>query len=143
MEAVRYTEGSNIKRKKKTFCKKPFALLNGKNQPGTQPHQNGGHRSLPVAGCRPAQPSLSAFTNGFDMDKYLANFVTSDFVLADARYFQTGALSLEATPCCRSRSSDEVEAQGGGITEGGRVYGRTLPFTGIYHRGLLPCTVCG
>ena len=39
------------------------------------------------------------FTNGFDMDKYLANFVTSDFDI-----FRP-ALSLAATPCCRSRSS--------------------------------------
>ena len=48
--------GQQHQAQEKTFCKKPFALLNGKIQPGTQPHQNGGHRSLPVAGCRPAQP---------------------------------------------------------------------------------------
>lgn len=78
------------------------------------------------------------FTNGFDMDKYLANFVTSDFVLADAKYFQTGALFGSDTLLPES-VIDEVEAQGG-ITEGGRVYGRTFPaqefITEDYYRTL-------
>lgn len=30
------------------------------------------------------------FTGRFDMDKYLANNVVSDFILADAGYFQVG-----------------------------------------------------
>ncbi len=78
------------------------------------------------------------FTNGFDMDKYLANFVTSDFVLPDAKYFQTGALFGSDTLLPES-VIDEVEAQGG-ITEGGRVYGRTFPaqefITEDYYRTL-------
>lgn len=62
------------------------------------------------------------FTNGFDMDKYLIRMV-SDFILADAGYFQTGNFwsaeralpeevisMLEDTP---------------GIEAGGRVYGQS------------------
>ena len=65
------------------------------------------------------------FTNGFDMDKYLSNFVASDFIVADAAYFQTGAgFSADAT--VPEEIIDTVTAQGG-ITESGRVYGRTTP----------------
>ena len=30
------------------------------------------------------------FAKGFDMDKYIAAFTASDFILADAGHFQTG-----------------------------------------------------
>ncbi len=33
--------------------------------------------------------SIFTFTNAFDMDKYLANFVSSDFVIANAKYFNS------------------------------------------------------
>ena len=65
------------------------------------------------------------FTNGFDMDKYLSNFVATDFILADAAYFQTGA-GFGADATVPEEIIDTVTAQGG-ITESGRVYGRTTP----------------
>jgi putative ABC transport system permease protein len=65
------------------------------------------------------------FTGGFDMDKYLSNFVATDFVLADAAYFQTGAGGhFSADTPLPQEVIDEVSSLGG-IAEGGRVYGRT------------------
>lgn len=64
------------------------------------------------------------FTNGFDMNKYLSK-VVSDFILADASYFQTGniwskerALSEEAIATLEAKP---------GIEAGGRVYGKSSP----------------
>lgn len=123
VEAVRYTEGSNIKRKKKRSVKNLSLFSMAKSNLG----RNRTKTVVTVLSLSLAVVLLNltvTFTNGFDMDKYLANFVTSDFVLADARYFQTGALFGGDTLLPES-VIDEVEAQGG-ITEGGRVYGRTF-----------------
>ena len=103
VEAVRYTEGSNIKRKKKRSVKNLSLFSMAKSNLG----RNRTKTVVTVLSLSLAVVLLNltvTFTNGFDMDKYLANFVTSDFVLADARYFQTGTL-FGATPCCRSQSS--------------------------------------
>lgn len=123
VEAVRYTEGSNIKRKKKRSVKNLSLFSMAKSNLG----RNRTKTVVTVLSLSLAVVLLNltvTFTNGFDMDKYLANFVTSDFVLADAKYFQTGALFGSDTLLPES-VIDEVEAQGG-ITEGGRVYGRTF-----------------
>lgn len=137
VEAVRYTEGSNIKRKKKRSVKNLSLFSMAKSNLG----RNRTKTVVTVLSLSLAVVLLNltvTFTNGFDMDKYLANFVTSDFVLADARYFQTGALFGGDTLLPES-VIDEVEAQGG-ITEGGRVYGRTFPsqefITEDYYRTL-------
>ena len=137
VEAVRYTEGSNIKRKKKRSVKNLSLFSMAKSNLG----RNRTKTVVTVLSLSLAVVLLNltvTFTNGFDMDKYLANFVTSDFVLADARYFQTSTLFGGDTLLPES-VIDEVEAQGG-ITEGGRVYGRTFPsqefITEDYYRTL-------
>ena len=137
VEAVRYTEGSNIKRKKKRSVKNLSLFSMAKSNLG----RNRTKTVVTVLSLSLAVVLLNltvTFTNGFDMDKYLANFVTSDFVLADAKYFQTGALFGGDTLLPES-VIDEVEAQGG-ITEGGRVYGRAFPsqefITEDYYRTL-------
>lgn len=137
VEAVRYTEGSNIKRKKKRSVKNLSLFSMAKSNLG----RNRTKTVVTVLSLSLAVVLLNltvTFTNGFDMDKYLANFVTSDFVLADARYFQTGTLFGGDTLLPES-VIDEVEAQGG-ITEGSRVYGRTFPsqefITEDYYRTL-------
>lgn len=63
------------------------------------------------------------FANGFDMDKYLRSWVVSDFILGDARYFQTSAL-FSPDSALPEEAISEVEAQGG-ITESARIYGNT------------------
>lgn len=137
VEAVRYTEGSNIKRKKKRSVKNLSLFSMAKSNLG----RNRTKTVVTVLSLSLAVVLLNltvTFTNGFDMDKYLANFVTSDFVLADARYFQTGALFGGDTLLPES-VINEVTAQGG-ITEGGRVYGRTFEaqefITEDYYRAL-------
>lgn len=64
------------------------------------------------------------FTNGFDMEKYLVNMV-SDFIVADAGYFQTGNLwsSDRALP---EDVISNLESQPG-VEAGGRVYGQSSP----------------
>lgn len=64
------------------------------------------------------------FTNGFDMDKYLASSTVSDFILADAGQFQTGGDMFNADMALPQEVIDQAAAQGG-VTEGGKVYGRT------------------
>ena len=64
------------------------------------------------------------FTGGFDMDKYLANNVVSDFILADAGYFQVGGDLFHAGMSLPEDAIKTVTAQGG-VANGGRIYGRT------------------
>lgn len=63
------------------------------------------------------------FTKGFDMDKYLRR-MASDFVLADAGYFQVGNGLWSAD---RAVGEDVIESvrEQGGITAGGRTYALT------------------
>ena len=64
------------------------------------------------------------FTNGFDMEKYISNFVCTDFIVADAGQFQTGGESYNRDMALPQSLVEDISAQGG-ITEGGRVYGKT------------------
>lgn len=63
------------------------------------------------------------FTSGFDMDKYISRNMISDFVVAEASYFQTGG-GFSADTALPQSAVDTVNAQGG-IADGGVVYGRT------------------
>lgn len=60
------------------------------------------------------------FSSGFDMDKYLSG-VVSDFILADAKYFQTGSLFSQESAL--SQEAIDVVNRQDGITAAGRVYG--------------------
>lgn len=64
------------------------------------------------------------FTRGFDMDKYLANFTVSDFVVADAAHFQTANPGFHPENAVSEETLSAIAAQGG-VTEGGRTYGET------------------
>lgn len=64
------------------------------------------------------------FTNGFDMDKYLSDKV-SDFIVADAGYFQTGVF-WSADRALPEGVISGLETQPG-VESGGRVYGKTGP----------------
>lgn len=63
-------------------------------------------------------------TNGFDMDKYLRN-ITADFIFANAGYFQVGAgrPSFSEELGVSEDVIASLNAQGG-ITSGGRTYGK-------------------
>lgn len=66
------------------------------------------------------------FTGSFDMDKYIANFTASDFIVADAGQFQTGGDAFNDEMALPQAVVDQINAQGG-ITEGGMIYGKTSP----------------
>ena len=66
------------------------------------------------------------FTRSFDMDKYIANFTASDFIVADAGQFQTGGDAFNADMALPQTVVEQIDAQGG-ITEGGKIYGKTSP----------------
>lgn len=136
IEAVRYSEGTAYN---KTIRK----AQSGASLPGMAWANLGRNRSktaITVASLSLAVLLLNmtvTFTNGFDMDKYLAN-VVSDFIVADSSYFQTGnfwggdrALSEEVLSSLESQS---------GVEAGGRVYGKSSPVeefvTEDYYRAL-------
>ena len=58
------------------------------------------------------------------MDKYLANFVSSDFLIANASQFQTNNELFSPELALPQSAIDAINARGG-ITEGGRIYGKT------------------
>lgn len=122
IEAVRYTESDNVKKKlKRTTGKLSLSSMARANL-----GRNRGKTVVTVISLSLAVILLNItviFTGGFDMDKYLQNNVVSDFLLADAAYFQVSqGFSSEAV--LPEETIDEIAAQGG-VTEGGRVYGKT------------------
>ena len=123
VEALRYTEGGGVKRtvKKSGGAASLFSMARanlGRSKTKT---------AVTVLSMALAVVLLNltvTFTKGFDMDKYLRD-MPSDFVLADASYFgkslherfsRDGTLPQEII--------EQVQAQGG-ITGGGRIYGKT------------------
>lgn len=121
IEAVRYTEGSSKRtRERRTrgakIAQMAWANL-GRNRKKTV---------LTVTSLALAVVLLTLtviFTSGFDMDKYISRNMISDFVVAEASYFQTGG-GFSADTALPQSVVDTVNAQGG-ITDGGVVYGRT------------------
>lgn len=124
VEAVRYTEGINVKRKTRKSTGTVSLLSMAKANLG----RSRGKTWITVISLSLAVVLLNltvTFTKGFDMDKYLSHFVATDFILADAAYFQIGAgQRFSADSPLPQEVIDEVVAQGG-ITDGARVYGKT------------------
>ena len=122
VEAVRYTEGGTGKQKtKKSGGGSLFAMA------WANLGRSKGKTAVTILSMSLAVVLLTVtvtFTRGFDMDKYLANFVCTDFVAADAGYFQTGGEVFNQDTALPEEVIDTVTAQGG-ITQGGRVYGKT------------------
>lgn len=123
VEAVRYTEGGGAPKKQVKKSKKGAGLY-------AMAWANlGRSRSKTVVTILSLSLAVVllnmtvTFTDGFDMDKYLANNVVSDFIFADAGYFQVGN-TFSGDIALPEEAIEMVEAQGG-IAAGGRVYGRT------------------
>lgn len=116
MEAIRYFEGSNTKRKAKHT--KQFSLLQMAFYNLTR---NTKKTVLVVISLSLAVVLFQItvlFSNGFDMEKYLKHFVVSDFILADASYFQTSMFkSMSLTEDAIQRISKE-----GNIKNEGRIF---------------------
>lgn len=136
VEAVRYTEGAANKktiRKAQSGASLPkMAWANlGRSR---------GKTAVTIASLSLAALLLNmtvTFTNGFDMDKYLSG-VVSDFIVADAGYFQTGAL-WGADRALPEAVIASLESQSG-VEAGGRVYGKSNPveefITEDYYRAM-------
>ena len=122
IEAVRYTEGSNIKKKSKKTSKKISLWLMAKENLG----RSKGKTIVTVISLSLAVVLLNftvLFTNGFDMDKYVSNFVSTDFVVANASYFQSDGV-FEKDKALLPSSIDDISKQKG-ITESCKIYGKT------------------
>ncbi len=123
VEAVRYTEGSastrKVRRSSGSVSLFSMALANlGRSR---------GKTALTIASLSLAVVLLSVtviFARSFDMDKYVANFTASDFIVSDAGQFQTGGDAFNPDMALPESVIDEIRAQGG-VTAGGRVYGKT------------------
>ena len=125
IEAVRYTEGGNLKRKAKRRAKGVSLFSMAWANLG----RNRGKTVVTVLSLCLAVVLLTmtvTFAKGFDMDKYIAAFTASDFILADAGHFQTGGEVFNPDMALPENAVEEVEARGG-ITAGGRTYGCTSP----------------
>lgn len=120
VEAVRYTEGNGTKKKNRKREKGAsvfrMAMANlGRNKSKTV---------ITVISMSFAVVILNItfiLTNSFDMDKYLSNRVHTDFITADAAYFQTGTTSFMSFP---EEMAAQIEAMDG--VEGGRTYMKTF-----------------
>lgn len=125
VEALRYTEGKALHRKEKRN-RKGVSLL---SMAWANLGRSRGKTSLTVLSLTLAVVLLTftvTFAGGFDMDKYVSNFTASDFILADAGQFQTGGEVFNDEMGVPAEVIDAVNAQGG-ITDSGRVYGKTAP----------------
>ena len=126
VEAVRYTEGSKTRRKAGKRAGKGVSLL---SMAWANLGRNRGKTVVTVLSLCLAVVLLTmtvTFAKGFDMDKYIAAFTASDFILADAGHFQTGGEVFNPDMALPEDAVEEVEARGG-ITAGGRTYGCTSP----------------
>ena len=89
IEAVRYTEGSQSKKKAKRGS--------GRVSPFSMARANLGRSKgktvvtvLSLSLAVVLTTITATFVGGFDMDKYLSKSICTDFVLADAGHFQVG-----------------------------------------------------
>lgn len=121
IEAVRYTENVQMKKKTRKSGKKFSLFLMAKANLG----RNRGKTCVTVISLSLALVILNltvTFTNGFDMEKYLSARVVTDGIVSRAEYFQVtrgwGGSGLTEDVIT------DIEAQPG-VADGGRIYGDT------------------
>lgn len=122
IEAVRYTEGGNLKRKglrrSKGVSLFSMALANLGRSPGKTVVTM---LSLTLAVV--LLNMTATLSNSFDIDKYISNFTASDFIVGGAGRFKL-FLPFSNDSAVSEEAIEAVQAQGG-ITDGGRIYGAT------------------
>lgn len=124
IEAVRYTEGSGIRRTIKRGTKGISLFGMAKANLG----RSRGKTIVTLVSLALAVVlfnTVTLFATGFDMDKYLSDRAVCDFIVSEAGYFQAG-LDVGFTPEKRIEQNvvDDINAQGG-IEDAGKVYGDT------------------
>ena len=127
IEAVRYTEGTSPAGKKSARRRtKQVSLL---SMAWANLGRSRGKTAVTVLSLSLAVVLLTVtvtLSGSFDMDKYLSNFVSSDFLIANAGQFQTNQ-ELFSPELALPQSAIEAINTRGGITECGRIYGKTSP----------------
>ncbi len=121
VEAVRYTEGGNSKKKQKKGNKN-FSVV---HMAWENLGRSKGKTFVTILSLTLAVVLLqltNIFTNGFDMDKYLQDKSICDFILADGGYFENNIYTwLGGSGVVPESVIEDVTSQGG-ITDGGRIY---------------------
>ena len=126
VEAVRYTEGGTGRKTRARRASSGVSLL---SMAWANLGRSRGKTAVTITSLALAVVLLNVtatFANSFDMDKYVASFTASDFIVADAGQFQTGGDSFNDEMALPQTLVDEINARGG-VTEGGKIYGRTSP----------------
>lgn len=124
IEAVRYTEGSGIRKTIKRGTKGISLFGMAKANLG----RNRGKTIVTLVSLALAVVlfnTVTLFATGFDMDKYLSDRAVCDFIVSEAGYFQAG-IDVGFTPEKRIEQNvvDDINAQGG-IEQAGKIYGDT------------------
>ena len=125
VEAVRYAEGGGKARAKARKARRvtPFTMA------WANLGRSKGKTAVTVLSLSLAVVLLTVtvnFAGGFDMDKYVANFTASDFIVANAGKLQSGNVGFTDDMGLPQQAIDDIDAQGG-VTAGGVVYGKTTP----------------
>lgn len=124
VEAIRYTEGGQSKRK----TRKSGGSVSLRSMATANLGRSRGKTAVTIFSLSLAVVLLNltvTFTHGFDMDKYLSKHVVSDFLFASADYFSSSLNRLfNADFALSTEVMEELSAQAA-ITEGGRIYGKT------------------
>ena len=123
VEAVRYAEGGGKGRAKARKARRvtPFTMA------WANLGRSKGKTAVTVLSLSLAVVLLTVtvnFAGGFDMDKYVANFTASDFIVANAGKLQSGNVGFTDDMGLPQQAIDDIDAQGG-VTAGGVVYGHT------------------
>jgi len=128
VEAVRYTEGNQTK-KKSTGKQTGKKAINGASLPKMAWANLGRSKSktvVTVVSLTLAVVLMTltyTFTSGFDMEKYLSSFVCTDFIVGHADQFVAGSGGFASGDNAVPESViTDIDAQSG-ITGSGRVYG--------------------
>ena len=123
VEAVRYAEGGGKGRAKARKARRVTPFTMARANLG----RSKGKTAVTVLSLSLAVVLLTVtvnFAGGFDMDKYVANFTASDFIVANAGKLQSGNVGFTDDMGLPQQAIDDIDAQGG-VTAGGVVYGHT------------------
>lgn len=129
VEAVRYTEGGGMQKKAGKRQK-----LRGADSGASLPRmawanlgRSRGKTVVTVVSLTLAVVLMNVvftFANGFDMDKYLSKFVSTDFILGSSDQFVAGRGGFRSADQALPEEAIAAAGAQGGVTEGGRIYGQ-------------------
>lgn len=128
IEAVRCTEGENIKKNQKKGIGKISALQMAWANLG----RSKGKTFVTILSLTLAVVLLqmtTLFTDGFDMDKYLQEKAACDFILADGAYFNNNVQNWRNGKGVLSEKAITDVSNQDSISDGGCVYGQVSSIT--------------